>query len=70
MKIHLILEYKRQGNNVWADVQAFTSPRQRDAVMAEYPEGTDMEGVDVEVSKRAYIRKDAPLPDVEASNVG
>ena len=66
--IYLILEYKSQGTNVWAEVKAFTSARERDKVFSAYPKDTDVEKVDAEISRRTYKSKKAvddktqPLP--------
>lgn len=68
MKVHLILIYHKQGENVWADVEAYTSPRERDkALLALETQHGDLEGVDVEVKKRKYD-KAGPPGDVEPAN--
>lgn len=68
MKIHLILVYHHQGQNVWADVEAYTSPRERDKAMQDRQ--GDFEAIDTEVLKRAYNKTSpVPLSDVEPAHV-
>lgn len=64
MKIYLVLEYKKQGNNVWAEVQAFTSTRQQMKALEQVAlkKDADYEGQEVEVSKRAYARDSFKKP--------
>ena len=55
-KVFLILEYKSEGTNVWAEVKAFTSANERNKAFEKYF-NLDAEKVDVEVSKRTYKSK-------------
>lgn len=57
MKIYLILEYKKDGEHVWADVKAFTSPKQRNIAFHALPKDIDAEAADIEVAKRSYNKK-------------
>lgn len=64
LTIYLILEYKKQDQNVWAEVQAFTSPIERDKAFSVLNDGTrDVETQDVVVTKREYRKVTAELPN-------
>lgn len=70
MKVYLILEYKRQNTDVWAEVQAFTSASVRDREYAKTPHGADVEKLDVEVQKREYKNtKEALIADLIETKV-
>lgn len=61
MKIYLVLEYKKESGNVWAEVTAFTSKSERyyafQDLKVKNPQA-DAEEQDVEVTKRPYSKKE------------
>ena len=67
MKIYLILKYNQDGPNTWADVWAYTSPRERDdafyALKGEHPTW-DVETQDITVTKRPYKKAQPEAPSV------
>lgn len=57
MKIYLILEYKKEGNNLFADPVAFTSKSERNYAFADLQAnkpGVNADVVDIEITKRPY----------------